>query len=108
MLAGATSDMTRLPTGMANSLRSDGRVHTSRRLERANAHAEADRLGAVQLVEAVDQGPLAERWVHAAGCRQWFDVVRDTVSNEFLEPTARVSLSQGVLLAVLPHARKAS
>jgi thiamine pyrophosphokinase len=30
------------------------------------------------------------------------------VSNELLEPTARVSLLDGVLLAVLPHARKAS
>ncbi len=29
------------------------------------------------------------------------------VSNELLEPVARVSLTDGVLLAVLPHARKA-
>jgi thiamine pyrophosphokinase len=29
------------------------------------------------------------------------------VSNELLEPIARVSLDEGVLLAVLPHARKA-
>jgi sarcosine oxidase subunit alpha len=24
------------------------------------------------------QGPFAERWVHSAGCRRWFNVVRDT------------------------------
>jgi heterotetrameric sarcosine oxidase delta subunit len=28
------------------------------------------------------RGPFAERWVHAAGCRRWFNVVRDTVTNE--------------------------
>ena len=27
-------------------------------------------------------GPLAERWVHSAGCRQWFHVVRDTTSHD--------------------------
>ena len=30
------------------------------------------------------KGPFAERWVHSAGCRRWFNAVRDTVSNEFL------------------------
>ncbi len=29
-------------------------------------------------------GPFAERWVHSAGCRRWFNAVRDTVSYEFL------------------------
>ena len=24
-----------------------------------------------------------ERWVHAHGCRRWFNAVRDTVSDEF-------------------------
>jgi sarcosine oxidase, subunit delta len=24
----------------------------------------------------------AERWVHAAGCRRWFNVVRDTATHE--------------------------
>ena len=28
------------------------------------------------------KGPFPERWVHTAGCRRWFDVVRDTVTNE--------------------------
>jgi heterotetrameric sarcosine oxidase delta subunit len=28
------------------------------------------------------KGPVAERWVHSAGCRRWFNVVRDTLTNE--------------------------
>ena len=28
------------------------------------------------------KGDFAERWVHTHGCRRWFDVVRDTVTNE--------------------------
>jgi sarcosine oxidase, subunit delta len=30
------------------------------------------------------KGELRERWVHAAGCRQWFNVVRSTVSHEIV------------------------
>lgn len=30
------------------------------------------------------KGPWLERWYHAAGCRRWFDVRRDTLTNEFL------------------------
>lgn len=30
------------------------------------------------------RGPFAERWVHTAGCRRWFNAVRDTVSYRFL------------------------
>lgn len=30
------------------------------------------------------KGPFAERWVHSAGCRRWFNVVRDTVTNDIL------------------------
>ena len=26
------------------------------------------------------KGLFAERWVHSAGCRKWFNVLRDTVS----------------------------
>jgi heterotetrameric sarcosine oxidase delta subunit len=29
------------------------------------------------------RGLFTERWVHAAGCRRWFNAVRDTVTNEF-------------------------
>jgi heterotetrameric sarcosine oxidase delta subunit len=28
------------------------------------------------------KGAFAERWVHAHGCRRWFEVTRDTVTNE--------------------------
>ncbi|MGW4393935.1 sarcosine oxidase subunit delta [Amycolatopsis nivea] len=27
-------------------------------------------------------GPLAERWTHSAGCRRWFNAVRDTRTHE--------------------------
>ena len=30
------------------------------------------------------RGPFAERWVHSAGCRRWFNAVRDTATHEFL------------------------
>ncbi|MQA08206.1 MAG: sarcosine oxidase subunit delta family protein [Pseudonocardiaceae bacterium] len=43
------------------------------------------------------RGPFAERWVHSAGCRRWFNVLRDTATNEITasypidarEPVAR-------------------
>jgi len=28
------------------------------------------------------KGPHTERWVHSFGCRQWFTLVRDTVTHE--------------------------
>jgi len=32
---------------------------------------------------------MAERWVHSAGCRRWFNLVRDTVTHEMsLTPDA--------------------
>ncbi|MEU1185489.1 sarcosine oxidase subunit delta family protein [Streptomyces sp. NPDC005820] len=30
------------------------------------------------------KGPFAERWSHSAGCRRWFNAVRDTSTNEIL------------------------
>ena len=46
-------------------------------------------------------GILHERWVHGFGCRQWFNVARDTVTHEISEvyligeqPASR-KLSQG-------------
>ena len=27
------------------------------------------------------KGPFAERWVHSAGCRRWFNIVRDTATH---------------------------
>ena len=29
------------------------------------------------------KGDAAERWYHAAGCRRWFNAVRNTTSHEF-------------------------
>jgi len=30
------------------------------------------------------KGQFAERWSHAAGCRRWFDIVRDTATHEIV------------------------
>lgn len=30
------------------------------------------------------RGLIAERWCHVLGCRQWFNVVRDTMTHEIL------------------------
>jgi heterotetrameric sarcosine oxidase delta subunit len=30
------------------------------------------------------KGPLAERWSHSAGCRRWFNAVRDTSTGRFI------------------------
>ncbi|MEO1091942.1 MAG: sarcosine oxidase subunit delta [Pseudomonadota bacterium] len=31
-----------------------------------------------------NKGVFAERWVHAAGCRRWFNVLRDTATDRVL------------------------
>jgi sarcosine oxidase, subunit delta len=31
------------------------------------------------------KGAFAERWMHAAGCRKWFNAVRDTRTYEFAQ-----------------------
>lgn len=30
------------------------------------------------------RGEFAERWVHSAGCRRWFNVLRHTVTNDIV------------------------
>jgi len=30
------------------------------------------------------KGTYYERWVHSSGCRRWFNVARDTLTNEVL------------------------
>jgi sarcosine oxidase subunit delta len=30
------------------------------------------------------RGPFAERWLHSAGCRRWFNAVRDTSTHQVL------------------------
>jgi heterotetrameric sarcosine oxidase delta subunit len=36
------------------------------------------------VMRANPKGALAERWVHTAGCRRWFNLLRDTVSHRIL------------------------
>ena len=40
--------------------------------------------GEALFVRENPKGPFAERWCHAAGCRRWFNAVRDTLTNEIL------------------------
>jgi sarcosine oxidase, subunit delta len=30
------------------------------------------------------RGPRTERWLHAAGCRRWFNAIRDTATHRML------------------------
>ena len=30
------------------------------------------------------KGPFAERWMHASGCRRWFNALRDTATHQML------------------------
>ena len=39
------------------------------------------------------RGLFAERWVHALGCRRWFNAVRDTVTYRF-HPIYRLDQAQ--------------
>jgi heterotetrameric sarcosine oxidase delta subunit len=32
------------------------------------------------------EGPLSELWCHDAGCRRWFTITRNTLTNEFGHP----------------------
>ena len=34
-------------------------------------------------IKSNPKGWLAERWVHSAGCRRWFNVWRNTITHEF-------------------------
>jgi heterotetrameric sarcosine oxidase delta subunit len=45
--------------------------------------------GAYLFVRDNPKGAFAERWVHTAGCRRWFSVVRDTVSYRMTGEAAR-------------------
>lgn len=40
------------------------------------------------------KGELAERWCHTAGCRRWFNAVRDTVSHD-ISATYRIGEGEG-------------
>ena len=51
--------------------------------------SEPERLSDAEWAEYVfirdnPKGEFAERWVHAAGCRRWFNMRRSTVTHEIL------------------------
>ena len=58
--------------------------------------------GAFLFLRDNPRGEAAERWHHVAGCRRWFNAVRDTTSNEVLatylpgDPRPRRSAAAGV------------
>ncbi len=43
------------------------------------------------------KGSQLERWVHAWGCRQWFELRRDTLSHEIIETRASPADSADLL-----------
>lgn len=54
------------------------------------------------------QGPFAERWMHATGCRRWFNALRDTASYRVLAtypidaPRPEVPSADGTFVSVPP------
>ncbi len=54
-------------------------------LERPAADAGAQAFDAYLHLRENPEGPNAELWLHAHGCRAWLRVVRDTKSHEVLE-----------------------
>ena len=57
-----------------------GEAHISRADPAADDAAWADYL----YMRDNPKGVLAERWVHQAGCRRWFNLLRDTVSHRII------------------------
>ena len=57
-----------------------GEAHISRTDPAADDAAWADYL----YMRDNPKGIIAERWVHQAGCRRWFNVLRDTVSHRIV------------------------
>jgi sarcosine oxidase, subunit delta len=47
------------------------------------------------------KGVFAERWNHQAGCRRWFNVLRNTATDDFLA-VYRIGEAPPVVEAVLP------
>ena len=41
------------------------------------------------------KGVFLERWMHAAGCRRWFNMARDTVSHKIIETYPMGGLPKG-------------
>ncbi len=41
-------------------------------------------MGRLPVHASESEGVSLERWVHAVGCRQWFNLARSTVTHEIL------------------------
>ncbi|SFB43180.1 sarcosine oxidase subunit alpha/sarcosine oxidase subunit delta [Amycolatopsis marina] len=62
-----------------NEYRYGGQAHVA---YPADPHALSDEQWARYLFFRENpKGIFAERWCHTAGCRRWFNVLRDTVTN---------------------------
>ena len=74
-----------------------------RELQIANPHTDAQWADYV-FARTNPKGRHAERWSHSAGCRRWFNVVRDTVTHEIGEasPCGLASLGAIAQRAILP------
>ena len=57
-----------------------GRAHIARPADPAALSAE--QWASFLFMRDNPKGAFAERWMHAAGCRRWFNVRRDTVTHE--------------------------
>jgi heterotetrameric sarcosine oxidase delta subunit len=57
-----------------------GEAHISRADPAADDAAWADYL----YMRDNPKGLIAERWVHQAGCRRWFNLLRDTVTHRIV------------------------
>ena len=51
------------------------------------------------------KGNFTERWFHASGCRKWFNIVRNTATNEIFEVYPAGSLPKSCLLYTSPSPR---
>ncbi|KAA5607449.1 sarcosine oxidase subunit delta [Roseospira marina] len=77
-----------------------GQAHVARPADPAALSDEA--WGTYVFLRDNPKGEFAERWCHAAGCRRWFNVLRDTVSHRMLavyrmgEPRPAVSGESGL------------
>ena len=67
-----------------------GEAHIARPLAE-NPISDAE-FGSYLFLRHNPKGLFTERWVHSAGCRRWFNMVRDTFSHEIVEIYAMGSL----------------
>jgi len=59
-----------------------GEAHIARPTESANLNDDA--WAQYVFVRSNTKGVFAERWVHTAGCRKWFNAIRNTATDQFL------------------------